>query len=229
MPLATDCFTLQPHEARSVGDSLAVMVRKLSKLRGWLNVIATPDPSRSAFPFHIELRDEEKNSRVADSYRIGDSISFSIVADSNFYHYQAGLKEKYVYIFAIDQSGRMALYFPGASGNDINRFPKYDHGQLVDSFPIEVTYRVGLPTGKDNFFMLASDEPIGNPMLIFNQDGVSAGALSRGASDDDMRNPLYELLDMGNGGDRPSRGNGRPPRKLPGSWNLKKYTFKCTY
>jgi hypothetical protein len=134
----------------------------------------------------------------------------------------------------LDQSGQMALYFPdSASGNSLNKFPKYNQEKLVHSFPVDYNYRVNLPTGTDNFFMLASEEAIPNPYFIFNQQGVYTDAVSRGAEKSELQNnPLSQLLDLGNDGARNGatpRGGGKPPVKLPASWSLKKYSIKCTY
>ena len=233
MPLVTDCFEMNKNLTRNVADSISELVMKLSKIRGWLNVIKTPDASKKTFPFHIEIFNEDKKFIVTDHYKIGDSISFRIVADSDFYDYQASLKDKYVYIFGLDQSGSMSLYFPDNRGNAINKFPKYDHENLVNKFPINLTYRIPAPTGTDNFLMLATDEAITNPDLIFNQQGVNTNAVSRGFKKEDYKkNPFYQLLDLGNSDndENPSmRGKPKSPAQLPATWVLQKFSFKCTY
>lgn len=242
MPLFTDCFEFQYKTFRSVGDSLATLAGKLSKIRGWLTVIKTPDVNKKDFPFHLEIINEDKKTIVTNQYAINDSISFNIVIDKDFYSRQASIKsKKYVYVFGLDQSGNMLLYFPdSASGNALNKFPKYKaNDEPVDTFPIDISYRVGLPTGTDNFFMLATDDPIPNAYNVFNQLGVNTDAISRGITKDSYReNPLTALFDLGNepvedAKSPTARGGidnkGRPPVKLQASWNLLKYAFKCTY
>jgi hypothetical protein len=226
MPLVTDAYESGLDKKRSVVDSLNRDAIRLSKIRAWLSVIKTPEGSKNSFPFHIEIYNEDRKERVNAYYRIGDSISFRIVADSDFYQHAAGLAEKFVYVFALDQSGAMFLYFPIASGqNSMNSFPVMNGTQLVNSFPIDVQYRVGPPSGTDNFFLLATDEAIPNPSLIFNQEGVSSNAISRSA-DDYSNNPFLQLLEVGNY--NASRA-GRPPTRMPSSWVLKKLAIRCVF
>ncbi|MDR3713366.1 MAG: caspase family protein [Puia sp.] len=215
---------------RCIGDSLAEMARKLSKVRAWLNILTTPDAVRGSFPFHLEIVDADRRAPLTGHYKVGDSIGFNIVTDSDFSHYQASVKIKYVYIFALDQSGNMELYFPTATGNDINKFPLYEGERLITEFTTGVRYRVVPPTGTDNFFLLASDVAIGNPGLVFNQQGVNTGVLSRGAQPATEKTQLGRLLlEIGNTGEAHSRGGGNTPQRLPGNWNLKKYSYTCTY
>ena len=93
-----------------------------------------------------------------------------------------------------------------------------------------ISYRVGKPSGIDNLFLLASEKPIQNPELIFNQEPVLTGVTSRGKESEKKEdpNPLSSLLDLGNSAETGSRGD-RTPHQLTGNWVLKKYAVKCTY
>lgn len=221
MPIETDCFELQAEKAgnlKNVADSLFDIALKLSKLKGWLN-LAGPDITKKGFAYHLELFNEDKKQAITDGqYHIGDNISIKLVANANYYADLNG--PKFVYVFAVDQSGAMQLYYPGEDGNVDNKFPKFDNNNIVKEFTI-LTNTVPPPSGTDNYFLLACDEPIPNAALILNQEGVYSGVASRGLRNDSS--PLSDLLDMGNAG---SRGL---PKKLPATWSLQRLSFRCTY
>jgi hypothetical protein len=223
MPIETDCFEIPAEHSgkiKNIADSLFDMALKLSKLRGWLN-LAAPGAAKEGFSYHLELFDENKKQTVSDGkYHIGDNISVKLVADEDYYS-KPSTNPKYVYVFAIDQSGAMQLYYPGDDGNVTNKYPKFDRDNLVK----EVTVLNGIipaPSGTDNYFLLACEEPIENATLIFNQEGVNSGVLSRGGPGN-THNPLADLLDMGNAGFR------GPPKKLPATWSLQRLSFRCMY
>ncbi len=222
MPIETDCFEAEPARtgtpAVNVGDSLFELAMKLSKLKGWLSITG-PDATRKGFPYHLELfNDDTRQIIVSGMYHIGELVSIKLVANDNYASWRG--EPKYVYVFAIDQSGAMELYFPGDDGNVTNKYPKFDNGNLVKEVTL-LSATIPPPSGTDNYFLLACDEPIQNATQIFNQAGVYAGVSSRGIID--TSNPLTELLDIGNVG---SRGL---PKKLPATWSLEKYSFRCTY
>lgn len=220
MPMTTDCFEIPTGTplAKNIGDSLLDRAMRLSKLKGWLN-LEVPDATRAGFGFHLELMNESTRQNITNGkYRIGDQFEMKLIADSGYT--PEAFPSKYVYVFAIDQSGRMQLLFPGSDGNVINHFPQFDNNKLVKEISLSTGNRVSAPTGTDNYFLLACDEPISAATRIFNQDGVDSGAVSRSGTGD---NSLTLLLLMGN---TQSRGN---QQALPANWNLRKYAFTCTY
>ncbi len=222
MPIETDCFeiaTQKESNTRNIADSLFDIAMKLSKIRGWLNLTG-PEGTKKGFVYHLEFFNEDKKQVISDGhYRIGDNISINLVLDQNYSANLTGLK--YIYIFAVDQSGAMTLYYPDDDGNVSNKFPKFDNDNIVKEVPILTNATIPEPSGTDNYFLLASDEPIPNAVAIFNQKGVYSGIASRGLRDDS--NPLTDLLDMGNIG---SRGN---PPKTPATWSIQKLSFRCTH
>jgi len=127
--------------------------------------------------------------------------------------------QKYVYVFGIDQSGAMGLFYPEDDGNVTNKFPKLINGEPVKEIMIR-NYKVPIPSGTDNYFLLACDEPVINPGQVFNQEGVYSGLQTRGITDN---NPLMGLIDMGNAG---SRGL---PGKTAATWSIQRYSFLCRY
>lgn len=221
MPIETDCFEIaaaKPGNFKNVGDSLFDRALKLSKLRGWLNLTG-PDVTKKGFAYHLEIFNEDNKQTILNGrYRIGDHISVKLVANTDYYADLNGAK--YIYVFAVDQSGAMQLYYPDEGGNVDNKFPKFYNNNLIKEFTI-LTNSVPPPSGTDNYFLLACDEPIPNAALILNQEGVYSGVASRGLRSDS--NPLSDLLDIGNSG---SRGL---PKKLPATWSLQRLSFRCTY
>jgi len=230
MPLFTDCFEYQVNSSKSVADSLFLTAQKLSKLRGWLNVIQSPQGTEKIFPFHLEFINLSTKRAINGKYAVGDSVRPVIVADSDFVQYQASITPKYVYVFGVDQGGNMSLYFPiSGNGNTGNKLPVYDKEKLYDTMPIFIPYRVTAPTGTDNFFVLATNEAIINADQLFNQEGVNTDAVSRGVGKGNYnKNPLSALLDVGNFS-KTSASRGLPPGRLPASWCLQKFSYKCTY
>ncbi|HEX7458670.1 MAG TPA: caspase family protein, partial [Ginsengibacter sp.] len=154
MPIETDCFEIavgKPGNLKNVGDSLFDMALRLSKLRGWLN-LAGPQITKKGFAYHLELFNEDKKQTILNgTYRIGDHISVKLVANTDYYADLNGAK--YVYVFAVDQSGAMQLYYPGEDGNVDNKFPKFDNNNLIKEFTI-LTNTVPPPSGTDNYFLL---------------------------------------------------------------------------
>jgi len=229
MPIVTDCFEIQKNENKSVADSLSDMVKKLSKLRAWLSIIKTPQQNIHSFPFHLQFFNEDSKKNITDKYRIGDSVSISIVKDSNVL--KNSIQQRFVYVFALDQSGKMSLYFPNTETNNGNKLPVYNNGQMVNTYPIDLgsyQQRIGPPAGTDNYFILTSDEIISDPNNVFNQEGVNTNVVSRGSVS--AINPLYKLLNVGNDVkiNGISRG-GKLPAAMPSTWSLQKFSYKCTY
>lgn len=218
MPAVTGCFETRPKTvsgSMDLADSLLSTAMKLSKIKGWLELDA-PDAARNAFPFHLEAYDEDAKKTLTDMhYAVGRNVSIRLVGDSDLN--RARLSARYVYVFGIDQSGAMYLLFPSDGSNVNNKFPIYNKDTLVQELNLTGTYAVPAPSGTDNFFVLSTTEPIQGADMVFNQEGVySKGARSNA-------NQVADLLDMGNIG-----GRGAPPR-LPATWTLRKYAFKCTY
>jgi len=228
LPITTDCFELPAQGVtKNIADSLYDRISKISKIRGWLN-LETPDATKRSFGYHLELYNHKTKKRITSgNYKIGDSVTLKLVADADLLaNPEAYLKKYYIYVFAVDQSGAMYLYYPGNDGNVTNQFPKIagDTMVLINGKPLKEInligpYKVPPPSGTDNYFLLACEEPINNASLIFNQQSIYTGIGTR-----DNNHPLSGLLDMGNAGRR-----GSTPEKLVANWSLRKYSFTCTY
>ena len=76
------------------------------------------------------------------------------------------------------------------------------------------------PSGTDNIFMLATDEPIYTYAMLFNQDGVSSDEMRGPGSN---KNALDDILNIGS----PKTRDIKP--KTPANWVLYRLPVKSTY
>jgi len=216
MPVQTKSFPLDnnsPEMATSVSDSLYEYAMRLSKIRGWVQLTG-PKEGETNFPFHLEMRNKETGQLVTNNeYKVGEQIAFHLVANDGYTG--ANKVKRFVYVFIIDKAGNMILAYPEAdAGNVGNQFPKFENFNIVkDVFLFEGT--VSEPVGTDNYFLLASDEPITNYAMVFNQEGVRAAG--------GEESPLGNLLNMGN------EDGTRSLKKTVSNWNLIKLSVKSHY
>jgi len=216
MPVQTKSFPLNnnsPEMATDVSDSLYEYAMRLSKIRGWVQLTG-PKEGESNFPFHLEMKNKETDNQITDNkYKIGEKVAFHLVANEGYTG--ANKVKRFIYVFLIDKAGNMILAYPDAdAGNVGNQFPKFENFNLVkDVFLFEGT--VSEPVGTDNYFLLASDEPITNYAMVFNQEGVRAAG--------GEESPLGNLLNMGN------EGGTRSLKKTVSNWNLIRLSVKSHY
>ncbi len=131
--------------------------------------------------------------------RQGETYDLILKADPNaFSDY---IPTRKAYVFGIDSDGKLALLFPRNDADDqTNRLPpdakppdgcsSPDTSALAQQEPYSEicvrTIRVTPPLGVDTFFLLTTDEPIGD-LSVFNGEPVESSQ-TRGA------NPLADLL-----------------------------------
>ncbi len=213
MPVQTKNILLEDgaQSATAIANDLYELTMRLSKIRGWQQ-LAGPKEGDEQFPFYLEIVNKATKQPIgAEGYRLGDKISFNLVAQEGAGPVRV---KRYIYVFVIDKDGNMVLGFPEAEdGNQTNQFPKYEAGGLVKRVTL-FDGDVQEPIGTDNYYILASDEPISNYAMLFNQEGVRAGA--RGSN-----NPLGNLLNMGN--EEGTRGFG----KSVSNWSLIRLSVKA--
>ncbi len=215
MPVQTKTFALETNMSaanKSIADSIYEYAMRLSKIRGWLQ-LSPPKEGTSNFPFRLELIDKSTQKPITNhEYRLGDNIAFHLVADSG--NTGASAAKRYIYVFMIDKNGNMVLGYPDSEGGNVNnQFPKLDSKKELVRDVLLFEGEVSDPVGTDNYFLIASDEPIPNYAAVFNQEGVRAGT-PRGGS------PLGNLLNMGN------EGGTRGFTKSASNWNLIKLPVK---
>ncbi len=217
MPLYTAYYPLANNtdEAyRVLVDSLFEASLKLSKIRGWLTI--TPPKDAGFYPYHLTMRNKQ-SGKVIDTSGVKISTPMSLSIEANEDYLAKKIDAKYIYVFTIDINGKIQLVFPAAGdGNSGNKFPFFSEGMPVKSFIIKDDMEAWYPVGTDNYFLIASKEPITGYNKIFNQEGVRGEA--KGVEDP---NPLSSLLDMGN--ESTARGN---RETTPATWNLIRLPIK---
>ncbi len=223
LPNETDCFEVDANNSltqKELLDGLYDRAIKISKIRGWLSLVS-PEATKKSLGYHLEIFNIKTNKRITgNEYYIGDSVQLKLVADKNLIVTDSSIRY-FVYVFSIDQSGSIRLIYPISYESDVtNKFPKINENQIVKEENIRKPYILKIPTGTDNFFVLASREPIKNPKAIFNQTSVNSDSGPIEARD---RVGLSDLLNLGN--DKARSG----PGKLKADWSLQKYSFRCMY
>lgn len=198
-----------------VADNLYEYAMRLSKIRGWQQ-LSGPKGDKT-FPFHLEIENKATSKIITNQeYKVGDKVGFNLVAEKGYTG--ANKVKRYVYVFLIDKDGNMVLCYPDAdAGNVANQFPKFQDFTLINNvFLFEG--EVQEPVGTDNYYLLASDEPISNYAMVFNQEGVRGIGDSKGVA-----NPLGNLLNMGN------QGGTRGFTKSVTNWNLIRLSIKSKH
>ena len=216
LPLYTKPVTLSANSSaayENVTDNIFEQALKISKIRGWLTLAAPQDGG--FFPYRLEMRDATTDKIIdSNGVKIGTRLDLRIEANDDYLDYP--IPRKYIYVFTIDVNGRMQLIYPLASeGSSQNKFPiNDDQGmpQKVLSL-FSRPAKAALPTGTDQYFLLASEEPIQSPGMLFNQKGVRATLPGN--------HPLATLLKMGNESNARSAYN-----TTPANWNLVKLSIK---
>jgi hypothetical protein len=201
MPLMTANFPVLSNDLatyKNIADSLYEYAMRLFKVRGWLQMTG-PSKEKANFPFHLEIVNANTGKVVGpEGSRIGDEVKLYIKADSSVYapsFNPASIPLKYIYVFAIDKLGRMALIYPDKVGGNLhNKFPQVDGNLDIKKEVLLETLEVGEPAGTDNIFLLATDEQITTYAILFEQDGVR-GVQMR---DKGEANPLGDILNLGN-------------------------------
>ncbi len=220
MPGFTKYYTLANNTEDAyhlLTDALFETSLKLSKIRGWLTITAPKDAG--FFPYHLVMHDKQTNKAIGNSgVKIGEPLALSIEADDGYLAKK--IDTKFMYVFTIDINGKMQLLYPSESdGNSQNKFPFFQDGVPAKSFIIQDNMEASDPVGTDNYFLIASKEPITSYNKIFNQEGVRGEV--RGLDDP---NPLSKLLDMGN--ESGARGI---KNSTPATWTLLRLAVKTTH
>jgi len=147
-------------------------------------------------------------------FRVDDEVTLYLVEE---YGALKTSKRKYVYSFIIDKEGTMTLLYPNPSkGNVENRFPQINANSRKEAVEL-INFSIGIPTGTDTYFLLATDEPIQQYALLFNQTGT------RSVNVAEDTNPLRDLINLGN------EQKTRSLSKTPKNWTLSKLSIKTIY
>ena len=219
MPLQTKTFELKTDNNDSynyVTDSIAEYALRLSKVRGWLNIL--PPGEEDKFPFKLELKKNNTNQVIgSEGIKVGEHFNLYIVAEKKFASKWDG-KLRYVYVFDIDQSGAMTLLYPAPSSGNTNKFPRLDENHLPileKKLDAGLIYSGSEPVGTDNYYFLVTDEAIPNYDIVFNQAGVQGRGLE---------GPFGGLLNIGNVTMRSA-----PTTKTSAGWLLQRIPVKTIH
>ena len=219
MPLQTKTFELKTGNTDSynyVTDSIAEYTLRLSKVRGWLNIL--PPDEEDKFPFKLELKKNNTNQVIgSEGIKVGEQFNLYVVGEKKFASEWDG-KLRYVYVFDIDQSGTMTLLYPAPSSGNTNKFPRLDENHLPileKKLDAGFIYSGSEPVGTDNYYFLVTDEAIPNFDVVFNQAGVRGRGLE---------GPFGGLLNLGNATTRTAS-----MTKTPASWLLQRIPVKTIH
>jgi hypothetical protein len=215
MPLQTKNFELKTDNTDSynyVTDSIAEYTLRLSKVRGWLNIV--PPDGEDKFPFKLELKASNTNKVIGnEGIKVGEQFNLYIAGEKDFASNWDD-KLRYVYVFDIDQSGTMKLLYPAPSSGNTNKFPRLDenHSPILEKSLFEGYCTGSEPVGTDNYYFLVTDEAIPNYDIVFNQAGVRGRGLE---------GPFGDLLNLGNATTRTA--------PMTAFWALQRIAVKTTH
>ncbi len=191
LPLRTDFEKINATEANvsATAEKLAEQAFKIAKVRDWL-MLQGP-AGQNKFPFKLDFEYYTSGEKVKNNLaKISDTLSIYFEEDSINGGWRTNYKKRYIYVFSIDSKGGMNLLFPDInSGNIENKFPVTDAFNNAEKRTHIADILITPPVGADNYFMLSSEEAIGN-LSIFNQEAV----ITRGP---ESKNPLEALLFTG--------------------------------
>jgi hypothetical protein len=211
LPIRTD-WTIVNTDPAAAAEKLEQQAVTLSRIRGWLEIQASTSQS---FPYTLGLRKagtdqiirqgEVQEGVKYDLVLVADEAALKRLQDDNQH-----VKQRRVYVFAIDSHGDSALLF-NRRGDVENLYP-FDPDKLPMQQPKVILLgepgMIGMapPFGLDTYVLLVSEERIPDPYILEFQ-----GVITRGKGSD---TPLAKLLhDIGTA----SRA---PQTDVPLNWSI---------
>src|SRR6185369_589041 len=146
-------------------DKAAEITRSLSRLRrihAWLTL---ESPPLWRFPYRLQIRRKRDGRLVAEGESLSGGESYALALRGTM-PMPSAVKPRFVYVFAIDSSGRGTLLFPYADAGSVeNRFPDPSTAPL--DIPLDDSaFTAAEPYGVDTYVLLATDEPLPNPSIL---------------------------------------------------------------
>lgn len=190
LPLHT---TWVPYEATSI-QTIPMIVHRLerdlwglAKLRGWLTLESPL--GEELFPYKLGLNDHTTKQPAGERIKEGNIYQLVLVAEAE--KLKQGVQRRFVYVLLMNSEGQIQLLFPPSKqGNEGNYFPgRIKKGQ---SFPTEILLEGALikvtePLGLDTYILLATEEEIAEPDIVFQSDSVQTRSQN-------LESPLAVLL-----------------------------------
>ncbi|RYY68195.1 MAG: hypothetical protein EOO13_12975 [Chitinophagaceae bacterium] len=193
LPARTD-FANEPTAAATAA-TLSDYAFRIAKIRDWIMLEGPKGTNK--FPFRLGFQGYTTGEIIkSDMVKVGDTLSIFFEEDKKDGGWKSNFSKRYIYVFSIDSKGNMNLLFPSIeSGNVENKFPVTNpDNMLTESRTHIADILVVPPMGADNYFLLSTEQAIGN-LSIFQQEGVlTRSAADKGRGD---YNPLEDLLFTG--------------------------------
>jgi hypothetical protein len=159
------------HWSPPIAKDLMEVVRRLSRVKGWLQL--DPGPDSPYFPYHLELIHQKTGQiHTTGPLVVGDVVDLAL--KTSRVELGRPFVPQFVYVLALDSDGAGTLLFPvSGAGAGENRLP---HGvSRQDDYPLEIRLRSGIvmgePAGTDTLILITSDTPLPDPNVL-NFDGV---------------------------------------------------------
>jgi hypothetical protein len=175
--------------------------------------VQVPGGGTDPFPYSLALRNEKTGELKTDGNIVeGEMYDLVLVSTpEKLKEATASALPQWVYVAAIDPTGRMKPIFPRQLINSsANSLPR-------DGAPAEITLRsgipVGAPFGTDTLILLTSEDPVDPAALQIDP------VVTRGARDSGPKGSVTRFLFQMQGA---SRGLGDD---VPSTWGVRRLTF----
>lgn len=201
-PLLTNWF------AEDIVQSLKMSAVGLAKITGWLNLAP---PAGGEAPYGLVLQNT-KTGQIVSSGEVHDGETYKLMLRRRPDVSASAIPSRRAYVFIIDSYGKGQLLF---GDNLQNEFPRPGQTTMPELTPLsnfDEDFTIGGTPGVDNYYLLTSATPIGNPETVFNFEGVR----TRGA---DISDPLSRLI-----GNRASGTRGSVTG-VPLNWSIERLTI----
>lgn len=163
--------------ATGSAESLEQFALNITRLRIWLN-LEIPDVGSTYFPFTLAVRNEAtKEIKTSGEWVEGERYSLILRAKGKPAASREELPQRWIYVAALDRSGKMTLLLPREENSSGNHFPR--DGDPTDEISL-LSMNIDDPLGVDTLILLASDESI-DPFALAIDPVVARGA-PRGAA-----------------------------------------------
>ena len=181
--------------AAATAATLSDYAFRIAKIRDWIMLEGPKGTNK--FPFKLSFQGYTSGEPVkSDMVKEGDTLSIYFEEDKKDGGWRSNYSKRYIYVFSIDSKGNMNLLFPSIeSGNVENKFPVTNADNVLTESRTHIAdILVVPPMGADNYFLLSTEQAIGN-LSIFQQEGVLTRSVAdKGRGD---YNPLEDLLYTG--------------------------------
>ena len=177
LPVRSRWLTLpsRPENPAATAWKLRDSILRLYKVYAW-NLLQSPPEASAAFPYRLAIADSSGVLVTNRQIFSGREYSLVLRTEDGAEIDSGRLRDRYVYVFAIDSFGASSLLYPRRPLNSEHKFPgvlvKDDRAPGRIDLGKESAFDVVEPFGFDTFFMLTSTEPIDDPGLVFHYEGV---------------------------------------------------------